>query len=255
MVVRAFSLAATLCCASVICSAQTSLELLQRVAENYQHLRSFNFTGHLTTTIPGTRVSMVSGTANAAANSEFVPNGSAVNKLGEAFSFRGGGLFTDTDGQFVKLTDYGFISVAMPTHLGGYDHLDVGVRYAHELSPETLTVDGKPVNCVVLQVLYDRPGWQPAERTVRYWIDATRLLVLQQQQSSLQDPDDTSIVWRWTYTVDSVKLNEPPPQWLIQSRSNSQGDRLSADWSGKVAPVFDLPESRRPSRRFIDDAR
>jgi hypothetical protein len=83
----------------------------------------------------------------------------------------------------------------------------MGVKYAKELSPEVMNIEGSLVKCVVLDVLYDRTGWQPEERSVKYRIDANRLIVVQQEVATVQDADDTSIVWKWLYKIDSAKLN------------------------------------------------
>jgi hypothetical protein len=185
------------------------------------------------------------GTANAEAGSEFFPADSAVRKYGEGFMFTDGGQITDADGKPSKTNGNGVISVSMPPHLGNYERINTGVKYEKELSPEVIKVGRTSVTCVVLDVLYDRRGWEPAEREVKYWIDADRFIVVQEQVATLQDADDTSIVWNWTYRIDSVKLNEPPPppKWLINHElSRSQADHLITAWIGKEAPTFNLPD-------------
>jgi peroxiredoxin len=40
-----------------------------------------------------------------------------------------------------------------------------------------------------------------------------------------------------------VKLNEPPPKWLINHElSRSQANHLITEWIGKEAPTFNLPD-------------
>jgi hypothetical protein len=56
----------------------------------------------------------------------------------------------------------------MPSHLGNYEHINTGVKYAKELVPEVVEVGGSPVKCIGLEVLYDRRGWQPEERSVKF---------------------------------------------------------------------------------------
>jgi len=247
MTFRTFCLGALICAISAphlrTASAPTSLDILRSVSENYQNLHGFEFVGHLTTTIPGTKLQMRFGTANAQAGSQFVPAGSTVRKHGEIFMFRGGEQITDAYGTPSKLINNGFISVSMPHHLGNYEHIDMGIKYAKELAPEVMKIEGSPVKCLVLDVLYDRTGWQPEERSVKYWIDANRLIVVQHELVTLQDGDDTSIVWKWIYKVDSVKLNQAPPQWLIDSElSRDSAGRALPEWVGKDAPMFTLPD-------------
>jgi peroxiredoxin len=243
MTFRAFWLGTLICSISATASAQSSLDILRRVSENYQNLHSFEFVGHLTATIPGTKLQIHSGTANARAGPEFVPAVSTVRKYGEAFMFTGAGKITDAYGTPSKVIDNGFISVSMPPHLGNYEHINMGVKYAKELSPEVMKIEGSPVKCIVLDVLYGRVGWQPEERSVKYWIDANRLIVVQQEVATLQDADDTSIVWKWIYKIDSVKLNQPPPKWLIDEElSRDYADRALPEWVGKDALNFTLTD-------------
>jgi len=45
----------------------------------------------------------------------------------------------------------------------------------------------------------------------------------------------------WIYQVDSVKLNQPPPEWfteLLKERPDAGHDR--PDWIGRDAPPFSL---------------
>jgi hypothetical protein len=243
MTFRAFWLGTLICSISATAHAQNPLDLLQRVSENYQNLRSFEFVGRLTTTIPGTKLQMHFGTANAQAGPEFAPAGSTVRKYGEGFMFTGGGKITDADGKVRETNVNGVIAVSMPSHLGNYEHINIGVKYAKELSSEAIEIEGSRVKCIVLDVLYDRRGWQPQERSVKYWIDLNRLIVLQQEVATVQDAEDTSIVWNWTYTIDSAKLNQPPPKWLIDNElSRSNADHLIPEWIGKEAPTFNLPD-------------
>ena len=183
------------------------------------------------------------GTANVEADPEFVPANSTVRKYGEGFMFTGGRKITDAEGKPRKPSLAGFIAVSMPSHLGNYKHINTDVKYAKELFPEVIEVGRSPVKCIVLEVLYDRRGWQPEERSVKYWIDRNRFIVLQQEVATLQDADDTSIVWKWIYKIDSVKLNEPPPKWLIDNElSRSHADHLVPEWIGRDAPIFNLPD-------------
>jgi len=241
MTLRALWLGTLICFITVTASAQNPLDLLKRVSKNYQNLRSFEFVGHLTTTVPGTKLEMRFGTANAEAGSEFVPAGSTVRKY-EGFTFTDGKMI-EAEGKPRNSSLGGAFAVSMPPHLGNYEHIDTEVKYAKELFPEVIEVEGSSVECVVLEVLYDRRGWQPEERSVKYWIDANRLMVFQQAVATLQDADDTSIVWHWIYKIDSVKLNQPPPKWLIDYElSRSHADHRIPEWIGKEAPNFNLPD-------------
>jgi peroxiredoxin len=63
---------------------------------------------------------------------------------------------------------------------------------------------------------------------VEFCIDLQRFLVLQER---FNEPPH-----RWTFTVSSLSLNEPPPAWAIDRVDHSAYTRL--EWSGGPAPAF-----------------
>lgn len=81
----------------------------------------------------------------------------------------------------------------------------------------------------------------PEERAIKYWIDAKRLLVLRQEFAEWQKQGADEVLWHWTYTLDSITLNEPPAKWLIEAskgRMNRPEARL--EWIGRTASDFSL---------------
>jgi peroxiredoxin len=220
-------------------SPENPLDLLQRVAENYHNLRSFEFTGQLTTTIPGTEMQMHVATADAEAGRSFVPANSPVLKYGEAISFRDSKI-TDAQGG-PPGSDFSGASISMPMHWGHYDEIATGIKDVRALPSEVIKVDGTPVECTHLEVVYDKERWHPEEFTVRYWIDPKRLLVLKEDFAEVQGRREKSALWYWVYQVDSVKLNQPPPKWLVEV-STTHGDHARPEWVGRSAPDFSLPD-------------
>lgn len=66
---------------------------------------------------------------------------------------------------------------------------------------------------------------------------------MKEELATVRDVDDTSIVWHWFYKIDSVKLNQPPPDWLIDEElSDAHADHARPEWVGKEAPDFSLPD-------------
>jgi hypothetical protein len=221
-----------------VTSAQSRLDLVQRVSENYHNLRSFEFAGHLTVNIPGTGLAMRVDTRDAEVGHSFVPEHSDVLKYGEGLLFNGGKL-TDTSGRPAS-PDLLKAGVAMPTHWGHYEEIAANVRSINELLPERLNLDGVTVECHVLEIVYGRERWKPGERIVKYWIDADRLLVVKEEFTELQGRHDPAS-WRWVYMVDSVKLNQPPPKWLVENAKRSDQPEPRPEWIGREAPDFTLP--------------
>jgi peroxiredoxin len=230
-------LTALVCLLGTATFAQSSVDSVRRISENYHNLRSFEITGHLTVTIPGTKLQLRVDTIDAEAGHSFVPEHSVVFKYGETLSFHGVKL-TDTTGRPAS-PDLLKAGVAMPTHWGHYEEIAANVQSVNELLPESLNLGGVTVECQVLEIVYGRGRGKPGERTVKYWIDADRLLVMKQEFTELQGRHDPA-PWRWVYTVDSVKLNQPPPQWLVESANRSDQPEPRPEWLGREAPDFTL---------------
>jgi hypothetical protein len=174
-----------------VTSAQSRLDLVQRISENYHNLRSFEFAGHLTVQIPGLGLEMRVDTIDAEAGHSFVPEHSTVLKYEEVLSFHGGKL-TDASGRPAS-PDSLKAGVAMPTHWGHYEEIAANAQRINELLPETLNLDGVTIGCHVLEIVYGRGRWKPGERKVKYWIDADRLLVVKEEFAELQGRHDPAL--------------------------------------------------------------
>jgi peroxiredoxin len=135
--------------------------------------------------------------------------------------------------------------IGMPGNFAGDEQLNQNVKKVTELPLETLNLPDGPVSCRVLQVEYDRPGWQPEERIVKYWVDEARLLVLKEEFSQFQRHEHKSTLWHWVYEAESIKVNQPPPDWLVESAKRSttqiEGGQLTK-WIDKNAPDFTLTD-------------
>lgn len=218
--------------------AQNGPELTTRTSEHYRALQSFEFGGRLTAVIPGTKLVLHIQTVNAAAGPSFVSVKNKASKLIQIGSFRESEI-TDDEGR--KSQTHFEAPVTMPSRFGGYEKLSEGIRSAKELPHEVLKVDGSAVDCSVLEVEYDRPEWKPEEQTVKYWIDAKRLIVLKQEFAEFQRYNKKVVLWHWVYQVDSVKLNQPPPEWFTESlKAPADAGHDRPDWAGRDAPPFSL---------------
>jgi peroxiredoxin len=218
---------------------QNGPELTKRTSEHYRTLQSFEFGGHLTAVIPGTKLVFHAQTIDAAAGPRFVSVKNQASKLVEMRSFRESKITDEEDKKPQAPVEA--TPITMPSRFGEYERLSEGIRTAKELPHEVLKIEGSPVDCSVLEVEYNRPEWEPEEQTVKYWIDAKRLIVLKQEFSEFQRHDKRTVLWHWVYVVDSVKLNQPPPEWfaeLLKKGGDAGHDR--PDWIGRDAPPFSL---------------
>jgi len=219
--------------------AQNGTALAKRTSEHYRTLQSFEFGGHLTAAIPGTKLVFHAQTINVAAGPSFVSVKNKASKPIEIRSFRVSNI-TDVEDKKPQAPSEA-APIIMPSKFGEYEQLSEGIRTAKELPHEALKVEGSAVDCKVLEVEYNRPEWKPEEQTVKYWIDAKRLIVLKQEFSEFQRHDKKTVLWHWVYQVDSVKMNQPPPEWyteLLKKGADAGYDR--PDWIGRDAPRFSL---------------
>ena len=109
----------------------------------------------------------------------------------------------------------------MPGAWGDYTKLDAGVKSARLLGSEALNVTGERIRCGVVEVVYESKSGA-APKAIQYWISPVRHLVFQQKFAEANVAQHNT-VYHWTYTVDSVVLNQPPPQWLVEFYQNQVG--------------------------------
>jgi len=219
--------------------AQNGPELAKRTSEHYRTLQSFEFGGHLTAVIPGTKLVFHAQTINAAAGPSFVSVKNKASKRIEMRSFRASKITDEEDKK--PQAPFEVAPITMPSRFGEYEKLSEGIRTAKELPHEVLQVEVSPVDCSVLYVEYNRPESKPEEQTVKYWIDAKRLIVLKQEFSEFQRYDKKTVLWHWVYQVDSIKLNQPPPEWLTEPlKKGADAGHDRPDWIGRDAPPFSL---------------
>jgi peroxiredoxin len=201
-------------------------DLIQQVSDNYHSLSSFEIAGHLTATISGTELQMRVGADDAYAGKE-------VMRLTAA-------SVTDAKGNPASPAG---LNVVMPHHWGYYGKISADIKSAKELPAETIDVGGALTECRVLEVVYDRERWRPEESTLKYWVDAKRLLVLKEEFAEFSGQHQNSVLWHWVYKVDSVKLNEAPPEWLVEHSMKPASDpQPRTEWVGRSAPDFELPD-------------
>jgi thiol-disulfide isomerase/thioredoxin len=178
-------------------------------------------------------------TTNAEAGHSFVPAQSLILKYEETLRFQAWTI-SRAHGKPAAPDQINF-GIDMPNHWGHYDQIASDIESVNELPSQFVESTGKSIECRVLEVVYNRERWKPEERTIKYWIDAKRLLILKEEFAQFQGRGVNSVVWHWVYTVDSVKLNQPPPQWLIDhSKVSIAHPQPRPEWVGRGAPDFNL---------------
>ena len=226
--------------------AQSPQQLLCDTAKNYRQLDSIEIKGHLTTPMLGTRWVVRCEAISAAAGHKFVPPDSPwpsfdrASQFGKCEYIKQHSRGTGSEGQSVADSEkppiYGW---AMPGAWGDYRKLDAGVKSARLLGSETLNVAGERIPCDVVEVVYESKSGA-APKTIQYWISPDRHLVFRQKFAEVNVVQHNT-VYHWTYTVDSVTLNQPPPQWLVDAYQDQVG-KTRQEWNGRMAPDFTLTD-------------
>jgi peroxiredoxin len=217
-----------------IAYAQSADQLLLDTEKNYQTLTGYELSGHAIVAIPDSTWQM---------NGDFAiigprrgPDGGPL-RGSEGFIpgyFKPVKTVADSEQKPPRLS--------FPRELfAGLDRIASAVVKVEHTGSETLQLNGEDTVCDILKVTYtpstsERP--RPEEAT--YWISSIRHLVLKQVVTfSAGRQNDHAL---WTIIYDSLKLDRPAPQWLLDG-ANIPNVTERSEWIGKAAPEFALQAS------------
>jgi peroxiredoxin len=237
--------------ANALAFAQSPKDLLRKTAEHYQALDSYEIAATVTTNIdlPGALGSNLPGSQwvyectaiTAAGSAKYVPKGSPWPTLPEA-NIVGNGCHIFNRRPEIKPTPDMHPGIDVPSGEIFYDRLNTDVVSVTRIGSETLKLGDEAVPCEILEVIYKgfhgHAAHIPYTSTVRYWISPSKLLLLQKK---FKEPDLHNIDHEWTYALTSIKLNQPPPPWLLEAMNHFSGNSVPA-WVGKGAPEFTLSD-------------
>jgi peroxiredoxin len=222
--------------------AQSPQELLYETANNYRKLDSVEMSGHLTSVMPGANWRVRCDAVSASAGPKFVPPESPWPSFDNARQFGKCGYVkvrnhresVRSAGASDKPPNAGW---TMPSSWGDYRTVDKAVKSARLLASQTLVIGGERITCKVVEVTFE-PASGAAPKTVQYWIDPMKHVVLQQKFAEANFAQHGTI-YQWTFTVDSLTLNQPPSKWLVDSYEGDVG-KTRPEWVGRAAPDFTL---------------
>jgi peroxiredoxin len=197
-------------------------DLLNSAVAGYESIKTYEFAGTESVALPGTDCILEAPIVIAAAPSP----------LSGGISFLHGAK--PSKACLDAVTKMG--SLPMAGAWSKFRSMEVGVKSVRELAPQTLTVSGAEIRCVVLEVVYDDyyQKLRSYDGAVRYWIDAETHLVrrVEFKEKSEQGPR------AWTATIEKIRIGGPPAAWLTPTREAGQPDETA--WIGKQAPDFEL---------------
>jgi len=211
-------LAAFLIGASIL-PAQDAKDLLREVSARYDALKSYEFTGILSTSLPGTGCTLEFGISVSASLPEF-PQVTRIHadKLPK----------TCID-PVAKLG-----SVSTPGEWSYFNTISAGFVAINELPQQILEFPGQEIRCTILEVLYDAYYRKLGsyDGPIRYWVDTDSHLIRRVQftEMTAQGPRD------WTATLETVRIGGPPASWLVDSAHSWTPPSLI----GEAAPDIEL---------------
>jgi hypothetical protein len=104
-------------------------------------------------------------------------------------------------------------SLTIPLAVAGFwNRIAKNVDSVTETGSETLSLNGAPTACRVLQVIYKAPADAPKPSPVTYSICSDRHLVLKKVMLLPPGPHATDAPAPWTITFDTAKFNGPAPE-------------------------------------------
>ncbi len=196
-------------------------ELLNSVVAEYESIKTYEFEGTESVAFPGTDCILEIPIVIAAAP-----------PLSSGISFSHGAK--PSKACLDAVTKMG--SLPSAGAWSRFRSMDVGVKSVRRLAPQTLTVSGAEIRCVVLEVLYD--DYYQRLRTydgpVRFWIDAETRLVRRVEFEEKSEQGRRA----WTATIEKISIGGPPAAWLTPTREAGPSDETA--WIGKQAPDFEL---------------
>ena len=237
--------------ANVLVFAQSASDLLQKTGEHYQDVDSYEIAATLSTNLdlPGAPGANVPGSQwvyqfsaiTAAASAKYLPKGSPWPALPEINMVGANSRIFNLRPEIKAAPDMRSGIEGLPQPVS-YDRLNIDVASVNRIGSETLKLGDESVPCEIIEVTYKgfsgHAAHIPYIRTAQYWIDPSKFVLLQEKFKEL---DEKNVEREWTYAVTSIKLNQPPPQWLVDATKHFTGNSLP-DWTGKDAPDFTLSD-------------
>jgi outer membrane lipoprotein-sorting protein len=191
-------------------------ELLKEVSQVYKNLKSYHFEGVMVIESKANGVQWKMDTTMVAAAVK--PDKIRVEMMGILMVSSGQtkwvyipDLKQYSQNALVKVGER-HLSLFALYEVGRYEHIAERVKAARILGQEAVEVQGKSIDCTVVQVEYDPLGIGQPLRT--FWIDKARHIVLRESlkiESSPINPIDV----KQTFIFTIAKVNEPIPDSLF----------------------------------------
>lgn len=221
---------------SICAQAQSAEDLLRQTAEYYQTLDSYQIKGELKADFPGILSSFVADAYAEDVGPRFQPATTseppaALQKVTNyRIENRARTPTVETSPNAPHNVPYWWARVTQIAHF---------MKSAKSAGSETLTFDGKPEQCQIVDVDYEQTSsigglmkW-----STRFWISPSKHLVLKQAFTAGAPP------LNWTFTLQSILVNQPPSREFLE-HANSGTVTSRSQWIGRPATDFALPDGQ-----------
>jgi outer membrane lipoprotein-sorting protein len=194
-------------------AAQDATGILNRTAESYRHIQSWDIEQSVVAETRGAAASRTERRERYA-----VVEGKHRWEQGDRLSIADGQsvwTYSSQTNQYSK-RDQGPVD-AGPLPMGYWTPDAQPVKSARVVREETVTVDGAAWNCYVVEIAHDATEslvrGMPAAPPETWWIDKDRYLVLKQERR-------TSPIYKsqqvWTTTLTKLQINQPVADSVFQ---------------------------------------
>lgn len=217
-------------------AAQSPIELVRRAALFYNSFQIVEIRGNVTEPIAGTSWQVSYEDTAWRAQPNFIPSDIRASAMDWVVSVGVNPHLTRAD---VSSTDD-----TLPTHwgftaetFGAFGQISDRLTQARSAGTGIVSYKGQNHRCEIVDVTYDAsPDFKP-KTTVKHrriYIDPKSLWILK-----LIDPDHSN--GDVTFTVTSMRFNEPPPTELVSAlRKFDAQPKTNAEWVGRSIPDVTL---------------
>jgi peroxiredoxin len=214
--------------------AQSPGDLVRQSAEYYSSLDSYQITGELKADIPDTTWTFLADAYAEDAGPRFQPAGASTPPVAlQKVTNQRMVIRTASPGGGEPIpprnVPFWWARVTQIAHF---------MKSAKDAGAETLTFEGKPEPCQIVEVNYEQPSPRgPIRWSTRFWISPAKHIVLKQQFLAGSQP------LTWTFTLQSIAVNQPPSREFLE-HANSGRVTSRSQWIGRPATDFALPDAK-----------
>jgi peroxiredoxin len=216
-------------------SAQSRIDLMQRVADRFKNTSSFDVKGTASAVIPGSSWRATYAFETQGAQPAYLSlsvRGPSMRVISRVSKFTESQIDADAIDPKPQRS-------FMMASLGRYNDLARRLIDAQKIGTESITFQGRAHSCEIIDAVYDvSPEFKPHSQIMHKHlsIDPTDMLVLRETQSSSDGME-------WTADVASTSFDLPPSKAMVRAlRDFAAQAKDRPDWIGRCVPNVTLTQ-------------